>query len=452
MPGEGERLSQRFQITPAALGGSVGNVIEWYDFALFGYFSSTIADLFFPGSSSSSLLATFAVFAAGFTMRPVGAGVFGYIGDRIGRRPALFLSVILMAIPTAALGLLPTYGSIGVAAPILLVVIRLVQGFSVGGEFSGSVTYLVETADPSRRGIAGSWANVGSLVGMLLGSASATVVTTVLSADAASAWGWRIPFVLGGVIGAFALWLRTNLPEESGREHDEAHREDSPLHEALTNDRMQTLKAVAFAGGYGVVFYLPLVYLPTYVSRRGNVPLDEALRVNTIATAALILVIPLAAMASDQWLRRRTLILVAFIGMAVASVPLFALMNGGGWPELLIAQTVFALLIAIPLGSAPAFFAEMFPREDRATGYSIAYNLGLGIVGGTAPMIATGLIDASGNDLAPAFYLLALAVVAILSVWTIRDRSREPLRSRSGEVEAPRATSARQRDRTVAAS
>jgi len=197
------------------LAGIVGNVMEWYDFAVYGYFAAIIGRHFFPAENPvSSLLAAFGVFAAGFLMRPVGSIVFGHIGDRAGRKAALTLSVLAMAIPTLLIGLLPTFAQIGLAAPALLVLLRLVQGLSVGGEYGTSITFLVERASPERRGFFGGWSVVGATGGILLGSAVGAVVTTVLGAAETAAWGWRVPFLLGITVGLTGLYLRRTLIEE----------------------------------------------------------------------------------------------------------------------------------------------------------------------------------------------------------------------------------------------
>ena len=409
--------------------GVVGNVMEWYDFALFGYFAPIIASHFFPAADPlTSLLQTYGVFAAGFMMRPLGAIVFGFIGDRLGRSQALILSVILMGGPTFCLGLLPGYDRIGLWAPGLLVVIRLVQGLSVGGEFSSSVTYMVETAQPGRRGYAGSWANFGSLSGTLLGSGTAAALATLLSTATLSAWGWRVPFLLGILLAGFALYMRRNLPDTPlFKEHEKSHVDDNPLHEALTRNLKQTVLAVLFASGYGVSFYIPLVYLPSYADAVTNMDLAAALRINSLGTAFMLPLIPLIAIVSDRWVRRKYLLIAAFAVMALAAYPVFVALAIGGTGTLLTAQLIFAVLVAFPVGIAPAMFVEMFPTEDRLTGYSLAFNIGLGLVGGTAPMIATWLIEATRMPAAPGLYLAGLSLLSVVALIFMRARSREPL-------------------------
>ncbi len=403
--------------------------MEWYDFALYGFFVPVISKVFFPSSSQlASLMATFGIFAAGFVMRPIGGVVFGYIGDRLGRAAVLRLSIATMGAATLLLGLLPTADQVGLWATVLLVAVRLLQGLSVGGEFSGSVTYMVETSPLHRRGVAGSWANVGSLAGTLLGSGLAALTTSALGDRALYGWGWRLPFWLGGVFGIAAFLFVRRLHDSPHMEHHERqHDEDSPLREALTQNRRETVLAVVFAAGYGVVFYLPLVYLPTYASQVGSVGYDVALQINVLGIALAIPLVIGSGWLSDHFLRRRTLLVAAFGLMAVSGWGLLA-MAAHGSAALAVAQLVLVVLVAAPMGAAPAMLVELFPLADRLTGYSLAYNLGLGVAGGTAPMIATWLISATGHDAAPGVYLSVAALVAAIGLWFMQDRSREPLR------------------------
>jgi len=413
----------------ALLAGFIGNVVEWYDFALYGYMAGILSGLFFPGGNdTASLIATYGVFAAGFLMRPLGSGVFGWLGDTIGRSTTMLISVIMMALPTFLLGCLPTYHAVGNWAPVLLVLVRLVQGLSVGGEFSSSVTYLVETADDDRRGYAGSWANTGSMVGMLLGSGVAAALTSLLSHGAVHGWGWRVPFLLGGVIGGVSIALRRRLPHSKHfeRHHDERP-ETSPLLQAFTTNGRQMAQAIAFASAYGVLFYLPLVYLPEWLHTETGMARDLALRINTAATAFLLLLIPVSGWVGDRLVRRTHFIAGAMLAMTVLALPLYAWLAGDGLWGALAVQFVLVALLAVPLGSAPAMFVELFPAADRLSGYSVAYNLGLGVVGGATPMFATWLIQVTGLSTAPAGLLTAVAMVAFLVMLWIPDGSREPL-------------------------
>lgn len=416
--------------TPSSVtAGVIGNVMEWYDFALYGFFAPVISQLFFPSQNHiASLIATFGVFAMGFFMRPLGGVIFGWIGDRHGRALVLKLSVVTMGTATFLIGILPTHAQIGFWGALLLLVVRLLQGLSVGGEFSGSVTYMVETSPTHKRGYAGSWANFGSMAGTLLGSGLAALVTTVFARETVDHWAWRLPFIIGGLMAAVAFAFVRNVDATPHMDHHESqHQENSPLREALTRDRKSTFLAIVFASGYGIFFYIPLVYLPTYASEIGHFQSSLALQINSAGIALCMPLIPLFGWISDRFLRRRTLLIIGF-GVTAACGWGLVLLSGATLSGLAAGQLILAALTAIPMGAAPAMLVELFPVEDRLTGYSLAYNLGLGIAGGTAPMVATWLIAVSGVNSAPGAYLMGASIIAAIALWFMRDRSRELLR------------------------
>ncbi|RMF34769.1 MAG: MFS transporter [Alphaproteobacteria bacterium] len=414
------------------MAGFIGNVVEWYDFALYGYLAGVIAPVFFPqGNPTAGLIATYGIFAAGFLMRPLGAAFFGWFGDRYGRARTMQISVALMALPTLLLGLLPGHAQAGLLAPALLVAVRLLQGISVGGEFSSSATYLVETAPEGRRGLVGSWANIGSMSGSLLGVGAAALVTNAFDAETLAAWGWRLPFLGGALIGTAAILMRRNLHEsERFRLHHAQREETSPLLEAFTTNRRETLLALAFAASYGSCFYIVFVYLPEWLSGQGLMERGTALAINTAMTVLVIPAMPLLAVVGDRWLARRTWIALALAGLALLAWPLheWMLASGGALAPVLIAHAAGFALLAVPLGSGPALFVEMFPARDRLSGYSVAFNIGVGVFGGLTPMIATSLMAMTGLATAPAVYLTVAAAIAVAVLALIPDRSREPLR------------------------
>lgn len=414
------------------MAGFIGNVVEWYDFALYGYLAGVIAPVFFPPDAPvAGLIATYGIFAAGFLMRPLGAAVFGWFGDRYGRARTMQISVAMMALPTLLLGILPTYAQVGLLAPFALVLVRLLQGLSVGGEFSSSATYLVETAPEGKRGMVGSWANIGSMSGSLLGVGAAALVTNLFAPDTLTGWAWRLPFLGGAVLGIAAILVRRNLHNSERFEEHHAGREDtSPLLQAFTTNRHETLLALAFAAAYGTCFYIAFVYLPEWLSGQGLMDRGPALAVNTVATLVVIPLMPLAAIVGDRLLPRRTWIALAILLLAVGTWPLHEWMLASGGSLLSVAVThvfTFALL-AVPLGSGPALFVEMFPESDRLSGYSVAFNLGVGVFGGLTPMIATSLIVKTGAATAPAVYLAVAGLVAVAALALTPDRSRAPLR------------------------
>jgi len=414
------------------MGGFIGNVVEWYDFALYGYLAGVIAPVFFPSDNpTAGLIATYGIFAAGFLMRPLGAVVFGWFGDRHGRARTMQISVVMMALPTLLLGVLPSYATVGLLAPVLLVAVRLLQGLSVGGEFSSSATYLVETAPDGKRGLTGSWANVGSMTGSLLGVGAAALVTTVFDPDTLSAWAWRLPFLAGGLLGTVAILIRRNLhTSERFAAHHAARETTSPLLQAFTTNRRETLLAVVFASAYGACFYLAFVYLPEWLSGQELMSRGTALTINTAMTVLVIPAMLLTAVVGDRLLPRRTWVALAFLVLAVSAWPLYAWMVAadGSVASVLVATAAAFALLAVPLGSAPALFVEMFPESDRLSGYSVAFNIGLGVFGGLTPMVATGLIAATDVVTVPALYTAAAGIVAVVALAFTPDRSRTPLR------------------------
>jgi len=414
----------------ARVAGVIGNVVEWYDFALYGYLAVVIGRLFFPTENpTASLLASYGVFAAGFVMRPLGAVVFGWLGDTIGRGRTMLISVAMMAFPTIILGLLPDYNSIGLAAPVLLVLVRMVQGLSVGGEFSSSVTYMVETAPEDQRGRAGSWANVGSMSGMLLGSAAAALVTSVFTNEVLEAWGWRLPFLFGGILGLSALLLRRSLPQSPHfKAHEAGTPSISPFRRVWNENRKEMVQAFLFAAGYGMMFYLIMVYLPGWLSRHSGLGDARALQINSVLTLMTIPLMVFFAWVSDVWIRRTHLIAGALVMLALLAWPLGMLMLNGDPVQIVAAQATLVVLICVPLGLAPATFVELFPSSDRLTGYSISFNLGVGVLGGATPMLATWLINITNQPIMPAALMILSGLVAAGSLLWMSDRSREPLR------------------------
>lgn len=416
--------------------GAVGNVIEWYDFGLYGLLAPVLASSFFPSHDRiASLLAVYGGFAVGFAMRPIGAVVLGRIGDRRGRQFVLVLSVVLMGGATVLLGLLPTYQSVGIWAAVLLIVVRLVQGFSVGGEFVGSVTYLVETAEPNRRGIAGSVANVGATIGMLLGAGAAAL------AQRHPGQMWRLPFLFGGLLAFIGYLLRRHLPPENFDLQLEAERKGDadrvssrgglfdrwPALQAFRAAPRTMLIATLFTCGYGVANYLTMVFLPTFGHEFANIRQDTALWINSAGQGLVLLVIPLAGWISDAWMRRRTVLAIAFLMQAVLSWVLFRFVLQAGTTGLWTAQLVLAALLALVMGTAPAMLSEQFPRHFRVSAHAFVLNIGIGIAGGTAPIVALTLIRGTRNSMAAAAYLILACMAAGSSALLLRDTSRDSM-------------------------
>ena len=405
------------------IAGVAGNVLEWYDFALFGFFAQQIGHHFFPADDpTASLIAAFGTFAAGFVMRPLGGALFGWVGDRVGRKQALIWSVLAMAFPSFFIGVLPGTATIGIAAPILLLACRLLQGLAVGGEYGASSVFLVEGAEPGRRGYMGSWGPVGAFAGTLLGSAAGAIVNAALPPDAVLAWGWRVPFILGvGVaLGGFAIrrYYVERVP------HLPPAR--SPLGEAFRSHWKTTLHLVALVSGLAVGFYTTFVYAATWLAQVAQVPARTALGINTLAMA-LSLVASLAAGALSDRVGRRPVLLAWAGALTLLAYPLMALMARGETAGIVAGQVGLALLVAAGSGALPATMAELAPWRVRCTVVSVSHNLGMALLGGTTPLVGAWLVGRTGAPLAPAVYLAAAGAVSFVAALLLPRTARHRL-------------------------
>jgi MFS transporter, MHS family, proline/betaine transporter len=414
----------------AITAGVIGNVLEWYDFGVYGYLVPTISALFFPGGDPVvSLLSTFAVFGVGFVMRPVGSIVFGIYGDRHGRRKALSAVIFVMAFATFAMGLLPTYAQAGVLAPTLLVVVRLFQGLSAGGEWGGSTSYIVEFAPGARRGFFGSWQLVGVGGGFLLGSLTAALLNGALSEADRLAWGWRLPFLFGiavGLVGAYLRWRLDDTPKYT--ELEEKHQvAQAPLAEAFKQYSRETLLGFGVTLHNTVAYYIALIYMTNYMVTVGKLPQSTALWIGTGCLAVFVLLMPLMGWLSDQ-VGRRPLLLFSCAAYIVLGYPFFLMASSGSVALAILAQLLMVVLYVPYAGACPAFYAEIFPTRVRYTALSIGYNIAVAIFGGFAPFIATFLVRETGSSYAPAFYVIAAAIVTGLILLRTRETAFAPLR------------------------
>jgi MHS family proline/betaine transporter-like MFS transporter len=406
------------------LAGVAGNILEWYDFSVYGFFAGAIGRNFFPAKDpATSLIEAFGVFGAGFLMRPVGALLFGYLGDKRGRELALMLSVMAMAVPTFMIGLLPGYQQIGVAASIIMVVLRLVQGLSVGGEYTTSVVFLVERCHQSKRGLMGAYGSFGAYAGVMLGSGVGVAVTSILPRQAVHAWGWRIPFLLGITIGIAGYLIRRELTRSAP-----AHEiEPPPLAQILRSQWRRILQVAGFKVLDAVGFYLVFIYATSYLVHIVGVPKTRALAINTISMGAALLLIPLFGTLSDR-IGRKPVLLAGAIGTALLAWPLFRMMqHQEAFALMLAGQIGFAVLISMFAGAEAAAAAEAFARHVRCSGVAVSHNLCMALLGGTAPMVATYLIDRTQYDMSPPLYLIGAAVVSALFVLSLAETARAPL-------------------------
>ena len=408
-----------------AIGAAVvGNVLEWYDFAVYGYLATIIAKTFFPSSDEiGALLAAFAAFGVGFVARPVGGIVIGRVGDVRGRKAALVLTIFMMAVGTVGIGLIPARRSIGIAAPILLVVCRLLQGFSAGGEWGGSTAFIVEWAPPGRRGFFGSFQQASVAVGLLLGSGIAASFSTALSPEQMEGWGWRLPFLLGGILVPIGIFMRRNIGETpafiSAQEQAPADAGASPLALAA--------KAFGFTILWTVAYYVMLSYMPTFTQKYAGLSRTAALWSNTIGLFFLVIAVPAMGALSDR-IGRKPLLLACCLAFIVLSYPLFSLIaTGAGFATVMGIQILFGLMIALFSGAGPAAIAEIFPTKSRSTWMSTGYSLATAVFGGFAPFTATWLIEKTGSPVSPTYYLIAAAVISALVIAGLRETAHEKL-------------------------
>lgn len=406
----------------AIAAGVVGNALEWYDFGVYGFLATAIAKQFFPTSDAYvGLLQTFGAFAAGYLARPIGSVLLGRLADRIGRRAALTATIAMMAIGTIAIGLVPSYATIGVAAPAILLLARVVQGLAAGGEWGTAAAFLAEWAGPNRRGLYGGMLLASVSAGLLLGSGVAALLSSSLAPDAFASWGWRIPFLLGVVLVPMGIYLRRHVDEP-------------PVFEAHAAAVAAVRPPIAGVFVRAVMICLPLligsymatVYLPSFGQLQGHVGRSAALWSNTAALALSVVAAPLWGLLSDRIGRRRQLLL-ACVALVLLPYPLFAaIADGTTFAGYLGLQLALTLAVVAFTGPAPACIAELFPTTSRAAGASTA-NAIAGIVGGSSPFISTWLIAATGIPASPSWLIVASAVAAAAALVGLREMAHEPL-------------------------
>jgi len=413
----------------AITAGVIGNVLEWYDFGVYGYLVPTISALFFPSTDPTvSLLLTFAVFGVGFVMRPIGSIVFGIYGDRFGRRKALSAVIFVMALSTFAIGLLPTYGQLGLAAPILLVVVRLFQGLSTGGEFGGSSAYIVEYAPQHRRGFFGSFQLVGVASGFLLGSLTAALLNSALSQADRLAWGWRLPFLFGitvGLVGVYLRWRLDDTPIYTEIEEQGAVA-TSPLVEALVKHPRETLLAFASTLYNTVAYYIALIYMASYMTTVGKLAQGTVLWITTGCLAVMIVLLPGLGQLSDR-VGRRPLMLFSCGAFIVLGFPFFLMASSGNLALSILAELLMVVCYAPYAATCASFLTEITPTRVRYTSMSVGYNIAVAVFGGFAPFIATWLVRETGSPYAPAVYLIGAAIITGVVVLRTRETAFTPL-------------------------
>ncbi|MBT2526019.1 MFS transporter [Streptomyces sp. ISL-99] len=404
---------------------SVGNAVEWYDWYAYTFLATYIAGQIFPKGSGNSLvplLSTFAVFAVGFFMRPVGGLLMGAVADRHGRRAALTLTILLMGGSSLLVGLTPTYASAGVLAPVVLVTARLLQGLSVGGEFAASTTFLVESAGPGRRGLFSSFQYVSTTTGQLAASGIAAALVAGLSEGAMEGWGWRVPFVVGAALSLVGFWIRRGAQETLATEH--AHKPRPGLFDALRHHPRQSLLICGITAGGTIAYYTWTSYLPTYAELNAGIAKSDALLAGTISLAFFALLQPVGGLLSDRY-GRKPLLLFFGIGFALLSVPLLRAVNGS-FTSLLLVQCAGMVLLTGFTSISAAVNAEIFPARVRAAGIGFPYSLTVALFGGTAPYVGTLFKELGRPGLFP-WYVAALCLVSTAVYFRLPESAHNEL-------------------------
>ncbi|HEY4577921.1 MAG TPA: MFS transporter [Yaniella sp.] len=408
----------------------IGNFVEWFDYGAYSYLAVVIAAVFFPSEDlTEGLIWTFALFAVSFLVRPFGGFIWGHIGDRVGRRNALAWSILLMTLATVCIGLLPGASQIGLWAPALLLFFRMLQGFSASGEYAGASAYLVEYAPDGKRGMYAAVVPGSTAAGLLFGSLMATLLTGTLSDPQMESWGWRLPFLLAAPLGLIGIYIRRKL--EDSPAFQEMSKEDEVVKApvwALFRDHWRTLvRATAAVLLNAVGFYVILTYMPTYLSQ--TVGIDPTLA-NVSTTASLFTYIGfifLTGYLSDRFGRRKVL-MSASILFALFTVPAFLLLGTENFVVILLVQVLLGAMLTLNDGSLASFLAENFPTRVRYTGFAVSFNVGNAVFGGTAPAIATMLIATTGSAIAPGWYLVGAAIIALIAVALSPETSDKPLK------------------------
>lgn len=427
----------------AAAASFIGNFIEWFDYASYGYLAVVIGEVFFPRTSpTAQLLSAFAVFAISFVLRPCGAIIWGAWGDSRGRRWALSWSILIMSVSTFAVGCIPGYDVLGITSVILLLVARMGQGFSASGEYAGASTFLAEYSPRRRRGIYVSLVPASTATGLLVGSLFVSLLYTLLDPATMQSWGWRVPFLLAGPLGLVGRYIRLHLEDsptytamreqmeltttQTGPGPRQKHRWSEPFKELVTRHRSALLTGFGVSCLNAVAFYMLLSYMPSYATTELGLPSTQATLATSVCLTVYIGAIPLIGHVSDCFGRKR-IMAVACLVFAALSIPLFHLMSGASLLLLIVCEVTFALVLSLNDGTLASFLAEIFPTHVRYSGFALSFNTANTLLGGTTPLISTWLITVTGSAIAPAYFLTAVAVIAFLTLITSHVRLRSNL-------------------------
>lgn len=425
-----EHPVDKSMLRKAASACFIGNFVEWFDYASYGYLATIIASVFFSKDDPvTGLLGAFAVFAVSFFIRPLGGILWGTYGDRHGRRNALSLSILIMSFSTFAIALLPTYAMIGLWSPLLLLLIRIVQGFSASGEYAGASSFLAEYAPSHQRGLYACMVPASTAAGLLLGSLFAAGLHRFMDPESLHSWGWRIPFVLALPLGFVGRYIRLKLEDTPKfRELEDSHTVvKTPLRELFTDHRRSMAIGFGVACLNAVAFYVILSYMPTYLSSTLHISPSDAFLAETVSLLCYVGLIFFMGTLSDR-IGRKTMLLIAGVLFVVCSVPLFKMFGSSmGFMGVMLVQLIFGAMLTINDGTLACFLAEIFPTRVRYTGFAFTFNMANAIFGGTAPFICTWLIKITGSPIAPAWYLVTISVFACIAMLAAKETANKAL-------------------------
>ena len=412
------------------LTSSVANSFEWYDYALFGHFAPIIGQKFFPNTDPSiSLLYTFLVFAVGYLMRPIGGIFFGVIGDRFGRRAALSASVICMAFPTAAIGFLPTYETAGIAATSMMILVRMLQGLSMGGALTGSISFVIEHTEKNHRGFTSSFSMSSICVGILFGSLVSYLIKSIFTPEQFNSWAWRLPFLIGIFIFFAGIYIKKHTAETPLFLENKSYGkvEQRPLKFAFKHHWFDMLISILINGTGSVIFYVESIYLISYLKIHRGFGEDEVSNLVNICYIIMIIVTILGGWLSDK-IGRRKIFVINLVIIILTSTFLLESFEFGNFSSIIIAQIIIAILAALYIGPEPALQAELYPTNIRSTALSVSYNTATSIFGGTAPYIMESLVQ-NGNMGSGSIYIIVCAVFSLIALYFYVDRSQSLVRN-----------------------
>lgn len=426
--------------TKSVVATAIGNAMEWFDFGIYSYLAVVIGALFFPEFDGPlQLVFSFATFAVAFLVRPFGGMFFGMLGDRLGRKKILAITLIMMAFATLSIGLIPTYGSIGMTAPILLLVARVVQGFSAGGEYSGAMTFIAESTADKKRGFLSSGLEVGTLVGYITGAGIVTLLTFVLGSETMLDWGWRIPFLIAAPIGIIGFYLRSNLEETPVFESESVKEDDNERKASLKNifvyHRKSLLICLGLVSFYNIVYYVILTYMPSHLNAVLGYGNTKGLLLILVVMVIMIPIVLMSGYLSDR-IGNKRIIMFGLYGMIILSIPSFLLIGSGNSWLVFLGLMILGALLASFQGVMPSLLPSLFFTEVRYGSLAITYNVATSLFGGTAPLVISWLISVTASRMVPAYYIILASIIGIIIVaFFVVETSGKSLRGQAPAVE-----------------